>query len=81
MYLAAGLGTLAVIVVLLVVIVIMLVCVSVRTGKGEPYFSRHDQLEQMFLVHLHAVSWIKCMQQTTVNNTAEIVWGRKACQS
>ena len=51
-YLAAGLGTLAVIVVLLVVIVIMLVCVSVRTGKGEPYFSRHDQLEQMFLVHL-----------------------------
>jgi len=34
-YLAAVLGTLAVIVVLLVVIVIMLACVSVRTGKGE----------------------------------------------
>jgi len=34
-YLAAGLGTLAVIVVLLVVIVIVLACVLVRRGKGE----------------------------------------------
>lgn len=49
-YLAAGLGVLAVIVVLLVVIVVVLVCISVRRGKKEGkgemkvpmHFSRHD---------------------------------------